>query len=193
MIIGVVGRANTGKSTVAARLVARHGFTERSFAAPLKRIVADLFGFDDRQLFGPSSAREEPHHSWRMPSGRPLSARAACELIGNAARECADTVWVTRALAEIPDGARVVFADVRYRNEMEAIRARGGRLIRRAVPEHWARKLARRALPWLKWCHPSERELIDMPDSYFDAVLGQYPSKAELYQRVDALVEEWTR
>lgn len=48
MIIGLTGRKRSGKSTAARYLVEDHGFTELSFAEPLKRMalaVNPIIGF----------------------------------------------------------------------------------------------------------------------------------------------------
>lgn len=42
MIIGLTGRKRSGKSTAARYLVENHGFTELSFAAPLKKMALDI-------------------------------------------------------------------------------------------------------------------------------------------------------
>lgn len=60
MIIGIAGRAGSGKDTVADLLVRDHRFVKIAFADPLKRICKKVFDFTDEQFWGPSSARNGP-------------------------------------------------------------------------------------------------------------------------------------
>jgi hypothetical protein len=159
MIVGVAGPKGSGKSLVAEILAERHGFRIVSLAAPIKRIVGELFGFTDQQLYGPSWAREEPHPSLKRPDGQPLTARFALQTLGTDwARQCCDQVWINALFASVKPSERVVCADVRFANEVDAFRQRGAKLIRRRGPTAPTDQ------------HPSERELLSMPDDAFDAV-----------------------
>jgi hypothetical protein len=68
MIIGITGKAGSGKDTVADILVKDHGFVRIGFADVMKRFCAEVFGFTDEQLFGPSSERNRPDH--RFPRSK---------------------------------------------------------------------------------------------------------------------------
>ena len=63
-IIGIAGRAGVGKSTVAEMLVRKFDFAAVSLADPLKRVAADLWGFSEKQLWGPSDERNLPDERW---------------------------------------------------------------------------------------------------------------------------------
>lgn len=173
-IIGICGVAGSGKSTVADHL-RRHGFSTVSLAAPMKQVVGELFGFTIRQLYGPSAARSEPHPRYRRPDGSPLTARFALQTFGTDwARACCPDIWIEKTLEECRRlRCRVAIPDVRFRNEMDAIRAAGGLLWRRTSDVASVDQ------------HPSEREQLELPDSYFDAVFPHYPDLTELYARVD--------
>ena len=56
-IIGISGKAGSGKDTVAEYLVEKHGYMKISFADPLKRFAASVFGYNAQQLWGPSEFR----------------------------------------------------------------------------------------------------------------------------------------
>jgi len=58
MIVGLTGRAGSGKDTVAGRLAER-GYTRRAFADPLKQFCCDVFGIDAGYCWGPSPYRNE--------------------------------------------------------------------------------------------------------------------------------------
>ena len=68
MLIGLLGRINSGKGSVADELVNTYGFRQDSFAATLKDVTAILFNWDRAMLEGntPESraAREEVDEWW---------------------------------------------------------------------------------------------------------------------------------
>lgn len=53
----ISGFSGTGKDEVAGRLVRSHRAIQTGLADPAKRHMADLYGWTEHQLFGPSSAR----------------------------------------------------------------------------------------------------------------------------------------
>jgi hypothetical protein len=59
-LIGLSGLAGSGKDTIADFLVEEYGFVKISLSDVLKRVVRDVYGFTDNQLWGPSEARNEP-------------------------------------------------------------------------------------------------------------------------------------
>ena len=59
-LIGLVGRAGSGKDTIADILVRDHGFVKIALADPIKRALRDFYAFTEYQLWGPSSARNAP-------------------------------------------------------------------------------------------------------------------------------------
>jgi len=138
-IIALAGRAGSGKSTVGQWLVEHRGAVEVSFAAPLKRLAMEVFGFSERQVFGTQQDKEttvgdvrvafgeevkaELAHAWS--SGRAVSPREMLIRLGDGARRhIAPDVWIRAALRqidELPDGTLAVVTDVRYGNEAQAI------------------------------------------------------------------------
>lgn len=67
MIIGLSGKAASGKSTIADILVGSHCFEEISLADPMKRFCEKMFAFSHEQLWGSSSSRNAPDK--RYPKG----------------------------------------------------------------------------------------------------------------------------
>ena len=53
-LLGICGKAGSGKDTAAAYLIEKHGFVKLAFADPLKRFAKGVFGFTSEQLWGPS-------------------------------------------------------------------------------------------------------------------------------------------
>jgi len=133
-IIGLAGRARTGKDTAAAYLEDMFGFEPVAFAAPIKTAIADWFDLDARHLEG--DLKETP-----LPDiGK--SHRQLFQTLGT--EWCRQLVhpdvwiyvmdaWLRRLEREyFAQGAQlfgVVVSDVRFDNEAEWVRRRGGLLI----------------------------------------------------------------
>ncbi len=67
-VLGICGKSKSGKDALADLLVARHGFAKVALADPMKRFIAQVFGFTPQQLWGPSSFRNEPDPRFTEPS-----------------------------------------------------------------------------------------------------------------------------
>lgn len=59
IIIGICGKASSGKDTTANYLVENYGYQQLSLAEPIKDFSEDVFGFSQDQLWGSSSKRNE--------------------------------------------------------------------------------------------------------------------------------------
>lgn len=114
--LGLVGRAGSGKDTVADILVRDHGWVKIALADPMKRFLRDVLAFSDDQLWGPSSSRNAPDKRYirsRPAQGwlddqRPLylTPRHALQQLGTEwGRACYENVWIDCALR---DAARVL-------------------------------------------------------------------------------------
>ncbi len=57
IMVCISGFSGTGKDEAARVLVEKHGAVQTGLADPAKRHMADVYGFTEHQLFGPSSAR----------------------------------------------------------------------------------------------------------------------------------------
>jgi hypothetical protein len=204
IVIGLCGNAGAGKDTVADHLVANHRFVKVSLADPLKRICRDVFRFSDEQLWGPSEMRNAPDSNWSRPSGEPLTPRYALQRLGTEwGRDCSPDVWVRYAFGIAEDlfkGGRVytqmggvqatatyaptgiVIPDVRFLNEVNAVRSMGGqvwRIKRSSGPQ----------LEGMAGLHASETELQDIDPELFGATIHNDFSKAVLYSSVDEVLE----
>jgi hypothetical protein len=59
--IAFFGVSGSGKSTLGNYMATRYGFELTAFAAPLKRAVQTIFGFDEQTLYGPAESRDKQH------------------------------------------------------------------------------------------------------------------------------------
>jgi hypothetical protein len=174
--IGLSGYARSGKDTVAARMVSEHGYTRISFADPIREALERLNPHVEFGGYYMPLATALRGTGWETlkdlsPGSRVLLQRMGTEV----AREMfSQDFWVEQALKKIPDGAKVVFADVRYPNEAEAVRSLGGQVWRVVRQNTEAAN-----------SHTSESAM----DNYsFDAVIKNFAEIEELDSVVDHLV-----
>lgn len=126
-IIAFTGLAGSGKSTAAAHLVNRRGFTRVRFAGPLKAMMAAL-GCTPEEIDG--SKKELPCD---LLGGK--TPRHAMQTIGTEwGRDLiSPDLWIRAwqaALAKVPADVPVVVDDCRFPNEADAVIAAGGLVVR---------------------------------------------------------------
>lgn len=184
MLIGIYGKARSGKDTVANHLFHEWGFVKYSFANPLKSIVAELFDMTNEQMNGDLKEVVDERYG--------KSPRWLLQHIGtDVFRALYENVWsdlgirrYNNAKKEHGPDIRMVIPDVRFPNEMEAIKVAGGYIWKTVRPDHEGAKTGIAN-------HPSEVSLDGLPDSAFDSVLsaasGQIPL---LLQKAETAVEK---
>lgn len=127
-LIALTGYAGSGKTTAAKHLVEAHGFTLVKFAGPLKAMMRAL-GLGDREIEGdlkevPSAilGGKTPRHAMQT-----LGSEWGRNLIHS-------NIWVNVAMEMACDvidhGGRVVIDDLRFGNEVDAVRSHGGIILR---------------------------------------------------------------
>lgn len=136
MIVGISGYKRSGKDAFANLLIKLYpGYAVRlAFADKLKAICQDLFELTDGQVHGSDTHKETVDHRWGL-SSRQIMQRFGTEV----ARSVHPDVWVRCLLrqagdAEAAGALLVVVPDVRFVNEADAIRERGGLIIRVTRP-----------------------------------------------------------
>lgn len=130
-LIGFAGRKGSGKDTCAAVLVKEQHYERFAFADCMKTICKDLFDLTDDQLHGDSkdTADERFGHSPRQ-----LLQMFGADFIRDMVSK---DFWIQKfsrfMSRRLDDDPPVVVSDVRYQNEVDAIRQWGGKvyLIRR--------------------------------------------------------------
>jgi hypothetical protein len=176
VILGIAGRARSGKDTVAARLVERHGYVRHAFADALKEGCAAVFGLTREQLYGDDKERVDPF--WQDTPRRIL------QLFGT---ECVrrgyrDDVWIKALERRIAGLPHVVIPDLRFPNELAAIKAWGGAAVLVVRPGAGATGGVEG--------HASESALDHVRE--WDVVIENSGTLDQLHQVVDALyVRGW--
>lgn len=128
-IIGLAGKARSGKDTVAGFL-SEAGFEKRAFADPLKAAAREIFSLTDSQLYGDQKERVDAF--WGC-TPREILQKLGTECLR---KGYADDVWVRAMERFIQNGregfafSSVVISDVRFRNEADAIIKMGGEVWR---------------------------------------------------------------
>lgn len=150
-LIGLVGAKRCGKDTVAASLVACHGFTRLAFADALKgaALATDpiVLSVENREDYGVGEYRLSEAVTdlgWEEAKEYP-EVRGFLQRLGVAMRDHVDSdVWVNAvrdkargllsegygSLGEYVPGGRVVVTDVRFENEVRMIRDLDGIIVR---------------------------------------------------------------
>jgi len=169
--IALIGRARSGKDSVAGRLVSEHGYTRVAFADKLKEAVLAL----DPLIFGTVHLAEMVElNGWEAAKSHP-EVRRVLQHYGQAIREISPKFWINAAFPAMLGKTRIVVSDVRYRNEADALRAAGFTLVR----------ITRPGMPLgVGADHVSENELATYPTS-LNIVNGA--SLTDLYARADKL------
>ena len=183
-IIGLTGFAKSGKSTT-AEIFKDFGAKEMSFAGPLKdacSLILDIprNSLDDQNL------KEVPFSEPKILNTRKVddflkfyninpddnlknsmydichnvkitSLRHAAQFIGtNLLRSINPDIHVTTAFNKMPENGTILFSDIRFKNEAEALRKNGGVVIGVNRAE---------VLPDLSKVHESERYIPDLIQS----------------------------
>jgi len=203
MIIGVCGLIGAGKDTIADYLVNIHEFRRDSFAATLKDACAAVFGWDRVMLEGRTKSsrewREQPDEWWSERLGREITPRYILQYWGTEVcrRGFHDDIWIASLENKLRTAQDdVVISDCRFPNEIRAIRAQGGVVIRvkrgpdpewYSIAEHANRgtEFAAVALQNLG-VHASETSWIGTD---FDRVIDNNGSLDELYVQINDLVQ----
>ena len=190
--------------TAANYLVGFHGFRRDSFAGTLKDAVAAVFGWDRELLEGLSAEarvwREQTDPWWAERLNIPdLTPRWVLQQWGTEVcrRSFHDDIWIAalenRLRSRTGD---TVISDVRFPNEVTAIRRAGGRIIwvqRGSIP-HWyeiavkANRGDTKAAQWLveNKIHVSETAWAGTD---FDYVIDNNRSVENLYTELKNLVQ----
>lgn len=176
-IIGITGKARSGKDTVGNYLCLKHNFVQLSFAAPIKRMVTTLLNRGEDWI--------EEHKEKFIPGLE--SPRVLMQTLGTEwGRNIIDeNIWINLVSREInnlmtqhahPVPAGVVITDCRFENEAEWIHRQGGgriwQVIRFDAPEI-----------------PSHSSEAGLSTNLVDEILLNNSGYEKLYQRIEEILK----
>lgn len=211
MIIGICGFIGSGKDTIADYLVNLHHFRRESFANTLKDAVAQVFGWDRTMLEGRTKQarewREQVDPWWAERLGIPhLTPRYILQQWGTEVcrKNFHDDIWIASLENKLRNSRDdVVISDCRFPNEIKAIKAAGGlvvRVVRGPEPEWYDAAVSRNRGPngnstWALsgrrleqlGVHASETAWVG---TRFDVVLDNNGTLDDLYQQIKHLVQD---
>lgn len=136
-LIGLSGYARAGKDTAAEALLTL-GYKRVAFADKLREV---LYALNPIVVYGPDTVRVKDvidKFGWDGYKATAYSTeiRELLQRLGTEAgrRTLWDSIWVDAAFANLDENGLYVFTDVRFPNEANAIRERGGEILRITRP-----------------------------------------------------------
>lgn len=205
MIIGVCGFIGSGKDTVADYLVNFHEFRRESFADSLKDSVAAVFGWDRTMLEGRTKQsrewREQVDKWWADRLSMPtLTPRWMLQYWGTEVcrRNFHDDIWIASIENKLrQSGDNIVISDVRFPNEINAIKKMEGKIVwvtRGELPKWYdtavqARKGSNQHINDMKEMdiHSSEWAWVGTD---FDHVIANDGSIDDLYANIRSIISD---
>lgn len=119
IVIGMVGKAGSGKDTVGNYICEHYGFVKMALADPLKASVKEMFCLDDFTVYD-RAEREKP-----LPDFPDWSVRKLFQYIGTdlMRKQFDDALWVKLLNKRIKNSehSRIIVTDVRFPNEIVKI------------------------------------------------------------------------
>jgi hypothetical protein len=205
-IIGIVGFIGSGKDTVADYLVNFHRFKRESFANSLKDAVSQVFGWDRELLEGRTKEsrnwRETRDEWWSKRLKKDITPRYILQYWGTEVvrKGFHDDMWVASLEYRLLNTKNdIVITDCRFPNEIKAIRAAGGQVVRikRGIEPGWfdaAKSMNKGPNRNMNWAlskqkieklgiHASETAWVGQK---FDVVLNNDGTIEELYQQIES-------
>jgi hypothetical protein len=179
MILGLSGYAQTGKDTVAQHLVDHYGFTRIAFADPIREALyaLDPMVGDYPALPGVRLSWIVDKSGWESVKQESSEVRRMLQRLGTevAREQWSKDFWVDLAMKKAAKCDNVIFTDVRFPNEYDAIMNNGGKVWRVMKPGITAVN-----------AHSSETSLDEYP---FDHTIVNMGSLDDLYAAVDYFIQ----
>ena len=178
MVIGLSGYARSGKDTAADRLVSKHGFSQYSFAAPMKEAMYILNPIVGSDGIGPFKYKNlvDTYGLDKAKESYP-EIRRLLQVFGTEVGRSmfGENFWVDLTLNNIKE-KHAVISDVRFKNEADAIKKAGGQVWR--INRHGVGPVTD---------HSSE---IDLDDYNFDHIIDNDYSVMDLHNVIDMLLSK---
>ena len=124
MIIGLSGYARSGKDSVAQLLCLNYDFHRVSFADPIREAIITLNPKLDSITH---VSHRVSDYGWEVAKQDP-EIRRLLQFMGTEVgrKMFGENIWIDMAFKQAAEYPRVVIADVRFPNEADAIKERGG-------------------------------------------------------------------
>src|SRR4030043_230509 len=171
MIIGITGKKQSGKDTVADYIIYKYpSFTRYRFADPLKNIICYLTGWNIPDLEN-SEFKEAVDSKWGF------SPRYALQQIGTEGfrKLLRDDFWVKVAEKYVIPKMDYVISDIRFEDEAKFVRKRKGKII------HLRRFIAGLSVDK----HLSEKGIAFKNN---DIMITNDKTKEDLYKDIDSIM-----
>ena len=170
-LIGISGKIGSGKSTLALFLnILRPEYKRNSFAENVRKVTSISTGIPIENMRS-SDDKNVYVEEWNMTVGELF------QTWGTKGREINPDAWVNSLFSAFDENSRWVIDDVRYPNEADRIRAKGGILIRLEGDPKNIRLNSKRNLD-----HESEMALDNYP--FFDVTLN-----TDIFRMSDTVTE----
>lgn len=127
-LVGISGFIGSGKTTISDYLCNNYGFTNYSFAEPLKKGVKEMFGFTDDQMYT-QKGKETVDKFWGISPRRALQyigTEVMRDSIDNLIPGIGEAFWIQSFIKTYDKTKKIVIDDVRFVNEINIIKKLGG-------------------------------------------------------------------
>jgi len=167
------GKARSGKGEVAKRLCEEYGYVEVGFANYLKELATNVFGWNHDEIY----------------TNRTPESRKFMQLLGNEIGRAKDpNFWIRKLEERLNEpffkGKNIVISDLRYQNEAEWGRSKGGQL--------W--KVIRPDVEELIEANPDHASENDLKDwQSWDCIISNYKTLEDLYKEVDIAISRYEK
>lgn len=190
--IAIAGKANSGKNTIAELIGKYSRCTYRlfAFADPMKKMIMTMFPETKTDiLWGPSHLRMT-----LIPNNSELTYRHLLLDIGKLGRGYDPNIWINATIHMVrefinfdpirPDmnGRVALISDVRFKNELKAVKEDDFLLIRVVRPN---------AVSTTTSTDVSEVDLDDVPNSEFDVILTNDGTMEDLQAKIKTIVDTY--
>lgn len=111
MNIGLVGGLGSGKTTIANYLVEKYGYTKKSLADPMREIVKNILGIEDKSDPRYRPAMQELGTEWGRKYDKDCWVKYLHKHLDNTATVVDDVRFANEALALIRWGWKLLFLE----------------------------------------------------------------------------------
>jgi len=177
LIIGIKGRKDTGKSTVAEYLKEAYNMEEYYFSKPLKEIICILTGWSEDFVNGSTPEFKRLRETEKHPDFNMTCREMLVEIGTNLFRkQVNENVWVNIARwRSTQTGNALIFSDLRFPNECALVKELGGTIIRLKRDTDWE----------LDESDETEQEF----DTEGEIVIDNNGTLEELWEQIDNVIK----